>query len=405
MYQVMIVDDEKVEREVMRLFIEQSKLEIEVSHECLSGRQALGMILKDQPDIILLDINMPGLNGLEVLDRLRLAGVGSKVIFSTAYGYFEYAQKAVQLGAYDYLLKPVSESKMIQTLARAVDELDEERAKTHQEERLQNYLNHMGNQVVSSIIGGQINDEVLYYLTLLGIGERAYGRCFYLKIPEESLENQKILSIRDALRDSLEKLGCRSLCKIKHDTLLFIVVIAEEALFKVLDEPIYQMFVHAIEHMGHGAYTLQKGIPFQDIHGVEKSFTSARLLLGDLRDDLLPDVEPEEQEMLLLLPLIKSFIEENCDKKLTLDQVADNFGYSKYYINRVFKQQYKRTIIDYHIRCRIEQAKILLAHQDISVKKISETLGYSDANYFTWCFKKVEGVSPVKYRYALKDDH
>ena len=124
MYKVLVADDEELECEALNYFIENSSLEIEQVIQCNTGDESMKQILLNRPDIFILDINMPGLNGLEVLEQIKKLGYTNSVIFFTAYDYFEYALRALRLGAMDFMVKPVSQEKVINEITRAIDELD-----------------------------------------------------------------------------------------------------------------------------------------------------------------------------------------------------------------------------------------------------------------------------------------
>ena len=122
MYKLMIVDDEGLERQALRHFIQNSKLEIEEILECANGVDAVKTALLKQPEICILDIKMPGLSGLEAMEQIRAVNKSCKIIFSTAYSYFEYAVKALQAGALDFMVKPVKKEKLIQVINKAIDQ-------------------------------------------------------------------------------------------------------------------------------------------------------------------------------------------------------------------------------------------------------------------------------------------
>lgn len=71
MYKILIADDEELEREALRFFINESSLDIDQVIECASGTEVIKRVMLDRPDIIVLDINMPGLNGLQALEKIK----------------------------------------------------------------------------------------------------------------------------------------------------------------------------------------------------------------------------------------------------------------------------------------------------------------------------------------------
>ncbi len=95
---------------------------------------------------------------------------------------------------------------------------------------------------------------------------------------------------------------------------------------------------------------------------------------------------------------IKQLIDMNYKKKVSLAELARETGYNKYYIIRMFKEQYGTTIGTYVQQLRVSKAKQLLRFSELSVEDIGLQTGFSDANYFSRVFRKIEGVSPATYR-------
>ncbi len=116
---VLIADDEPHARRYLKNFLAADK-SIGVVHECKNGNQVLEFLKHKQPDIIFLDINMPGINGIEVASKLM--DTSSLIIFSTAYD--EYVLKAFELKAYDYLLKPFDEVRFKSVLQDAKNTIE-----------------------------------------------------------------------------------------------------------------------------------------------------------------------------------------------------------------------------------------------------------------------------------------
>lgn len=98
---------------------------------------------------------------------------------------------------------------------------------------------------------------------------------------------------------------------------------------------------------------------------------------------------------------IRRFLKTHLNDKFTLKDISDQIGYSPNYCDSLFKKKTGFAIMDYVIRERIEQAKGLLAENVLSLKEISETIGFDDYNYFSRAFKKRTGYSPLKYKSLL----
>ncbi len=118
---VIIIDDEKNSIEALHYELEEFKDEVIIIDECLSGNEGLASINKNNPDLIFLDIEMPGMNGFEMLEKL--GKVDFDVVFTTAYDQF--AIKAFKISAMDYLLKPVNHSDLKKVIDKEKKRLSE----------------------------------------------------------------------------------------------------------------------------------------------------------------------------------------------------------------------------------------------------------------------------------------
>ena len=124
MYKVMIVDDEVSVRGMLERNLKASSLDIEVAGCAGDGQEALEMAKKIKPDIVITDISMPFMNGLELISALQEEGIASKNIIISGYDEFDYARTAIALGVTDYLLKPFMPDELWEVLEKIIRELD-----------------------------------------------------------------------------------------------------------------------------------------------------------------------------------------------------------------------------------------------------------------------------------------
>lgn len=107
MFRVVIADDEEIIRNGLKNLIESYDLDLSVIATAQNGEEALNIISKYSPEIILMDINMPFMNGLQVIEKIREIDTEAKIIIISGYDEFDYAQRALELGVFSYLLKPI----------------------------------------------------------------------------------------------------------------------------------------------------------------------------------------------------------------------------------------------------------------------------------------------------------
>ncbi|QGQ97665.1 response regulator [Paenibacillus psychroresistens] len=119
MLNVLIVDDEKWMRKTLRNAVEWNQLGMNLVFEAEDGAQAYEAIIRLKPELVLADIQMPGMDGITLLRRVKDEGIMSMFIFLSGYDRFDYAQNAINLGAIGYLLKPVDEHELKEMLIKA----------------------------------------------------------------------------------------------------------------------------------------------------------------------------------------------------------------------------------------------------------------------------------------------
>ena len=124
MYKLLIVDDEKIERNGIRYLLEDGKLELEI-YEAVNGKDALEFLNKTRVDILLTDVKMPFIDGIELIRQAAPLFPDMKIIIFSGYSEFEYAKFAMKMGVEDYVLKPVDPEEFTATMNKVIGELDE----------------------------------------------------------------------------------------------------------------------------------------------------------------------------------------------------------------------------------------------------------------------------------------
>lgn len=121
MLQIILADDERTIREGMARLIDSFQLPVSIAYLAQNGLEALEMIEEIHPELLIIDINMPHMNGLETIEKVRNTNPDMKIIIVSGYDNFSYAQKALELGVFSYLLKPLDIVNFKQVLESAID--------------------------------------------------------------------------------------------------------------------------------------------------------------------------------------------------------------------------------------------------------------------------------------------
>jgi two-component system response regulator YesN len=203
MYKVLLADDEQIVIDSLVFILERNfpgELEIFTAR---SGIDAIGVCHANRIDIAFMDINMPGLNGIEAIKTIKDTSPSIIVIVLTAFDRFDYARQAINLGVQEYLSKPVNRNKIAETMRNAMASVDELRRKQLSDIRIREKLDSVGNIVENDFIYSLIfpSDKAVdaaSYLDFFGITEPAFY-FLTIEIPgiEESDRSSTYVSLRD----------------------------------------------------------------------------------------------------------------------------------------------------------------------------------------------------------------
>jgi Response regulator containing CheY-like receiver domain and AraC-type DNA-binding domain len=160
LYKLLISDDEIDKLEVLRDSCDWEKNDIILCGEARNGMEAYELLVAEKPDVCIIDIRMPVIDGLEAIRRSKIVGVNTKFIILSGYDDFEYAQQAIRLATVEYLLKPCRLSEIMQAVLKCVNLIIEERS---QAQLLSNYRSlyegywaNIKHQLLGGLICGDI---------------------------------------------------------------------------------------------------------------------------------------------------------------------------------------------------------------------------------------------------------
>lgn len=210
-YRLLIADDEENILNGMRKFIESRMTVFEQVYCALDGQEALDIIYRHHPDIMLLDVQMPGKNGLDVMKEAKDAGVCPKTIILSGYDSFSYAQQALRYGAVDYLLKPCRSTEILEKLETAARALEGKKAEEKKNEPEKNYF-------VSAAVE-YMKENLAEWLNLTNVAENIGVSPAYLS----TLFSQQLGC---CFIDYLNKLRIDCACQYMHDKRMKIYEIA-----------------------------------------------------------------------------------------------------------------------------------------------------------------------------------
>jgi two-component system response regulator YesN len=348
----MIVDDMEIVRlQLKRLKVWGKDSGFQITDEAANGYEAL-LKLQDQPvDLLITDILMPVVDGVELLEKVVEKQLASCVVLLSEYDKFEYARKGLVLGAFDYLVKPVNTEDIRILLERAESFIQKK-------EETQKKLN--------------LQENSFYITQILELFEN--------DIPANSLAG----SVFDGL-------------------------ISSKADFSEIYQLVKSFLDELIKNTNSYFAWYTK---FEDTGSIKHLNYYAHSSIERLRDDYIYCVENVQKKISslyfgrrygALLNDISIFILKNVEDELKLTAIANFLNMNKNYLCGVFKKKTGIYLLDYITKVKMERAKKLLTVSEFKSYEISEKLGYKDPEYFSRLFKKYEGISPTEYRRKHKN--
>lgn len=337
MYQVIAVDDELVIRNGITNFINSEIEDFEVLHSFSDGAEAIDFIKTNDIDLIISDIKMNRVSGIELAKYIFENKPYIKVILLSGYREFEYARSAIQYGVKNYILKPTNFAEFKEVLAQMKLELDQSRAK---------------------------KDQVLFMDKI----KLLYSNILSNKKKEGT---ETLLSVFEDLKDS----SPANIGQYIYD--LYEIIFDKLNLYLKLQ-------------LGADKFNLKQLLSQNSVQDLKDN---ALDILERISGLLLNEEEASNE---FLLQDIKEYMHEHLHEDISLQDVADKMFFSTVYFSKFFKKQTGETFSNYLLRIRMEQA-VKLLEKNRKVTEISEACGYHDPSYFTRIFKEYYKYTPKDY--------
>ncbi|HHU28653.1 TPA: response regulator, partial [bacterium] len=158
MYKMLIVDDEYLVLRGIKETIDWNQYSIEIVGEASNGLDGFNLALKLKPDIIISDIKMPLLNGIELAEKLNKHQFDGALIILSGYSDFEYAKKAFENGVFSYVLKPIDNQELIDTVLNSLDKLLDKRRKMKLLANVEEQMPILRAEIIKNLLEGTWDD-------------------------------------------------------------------------------------------------------------------------------------------------------------------------------------------------------------------------------------------------------
>lgn len=397
MWKLVIADDEpKIRRGIGKILMWE-EFNIEIVGEAEDGETALKLIQEKNPHIILLDINMPFLNGLEILQKLNDINDKSIVIIISGYDNFFYAQKAVQFNVFDYVLKPVSKKNLEEIIVRAINKLNKiEKENNYLEwakEQLTENKDRRQKKMFYDWFNNKLTDQqVLNEIKFFNIEFGSNIGIMVIKLVEklnvsviDKKWNSELLefAIANILNDNFKELNPKFIFNDDKKNIIFISKIND-----MLE------WVNARNKIEAEIFKYLKCSVIIE----QANISTGILSIKNEYIKIMNSVNEKKKFSPMVLLTIK-YIEDNYySNDLNINDIAERLEVTSSYMSKLLKKETGLSFIDYLTNIRIKKAMYIMEDPTIKIYDVAELVGYSNQYYFSRAFKKVIGVSPKEHR-------
>lgn len=457
---IIIADDELIIREGLSEFIKKECPQLSLVGVYKNGIQVIEHLKKEHVDIIITDISMPLKNGIDILQFLYDTKTDTKTIVFTGYRDFEYAHKAINLGAFYLLTKPLDLKQLLDTISNAEKSIASGHGKFIDEaennpDRIELFRSEL-KLMFSGISEINFNNSHIKYCT-----DMPFARCAVYSVDiEKSNQNNSLINWL-MLEENVDG-NYSSFCIENRLTFAkYIIFIYESnptaSLDKFEKRLLRNLKIHKIVGFKKSSHCFdnfeaacinnfeKNAVKYLDCIAENKNTAKAEYLnaLKSSYNDCMCryfvkafllksrqqyDIETEALEKLIpkgckkeecfnvlskaeeeiigklsdnddLIVRIKNYMYNHCEGDFSLKSISDKFEISPAYLSRIFKKKTGANFNKFAMEVKMTRAQELLRDESLSMAEVIESLGYTGNDYFVRVFRSYFGMTPREYRH------
>lgn len=394
MIKVFLVEDEQLLLNGLAALLHSLDTELEITGYAYDGQEAWEMIPKNPPDMLITDIRMPGMTGLELIELVTAAYPDVLPIIISGYADFEYARTSLRLNVYDYLLKPLIPNEVKRTIANGAEEI-ENRKKQNIDDYFRNIFPIAPK--TRNVPAGLQNINC-FRIAYICIGPILSEDCLGILDAIPHFKDQAAAGAHDLFPEAQ--------CWVvpgKYANEYIIILGFPSSLSDASEESLSQLWEKIYLLIPNT--TMVVSCPLDGSNHILEEIMNLRTFLKQHITSDIPHTSYYEYETKNLADQMKEYMVSNYNRPISLNDLSEHFHYSIGYLCSVFRAAYQVAPLRYLNQIRIANAKYLLSDQnrDTLLKDVSTLVGFTDPFYFSRLFKKETGMSPSEYRRSALD--
>lgn len=384
MDKLLIVDDEYLVREGIKLTVDWQSIGVEVVGTAENGEEGLKLARELKPDVIVTDVRMPVMDGLDMARILFEENADIAVLILSGYKDFENARRALDSGVAGFLLKPIDNSELVVRVKEVLQRLQEKRRQSALLGQFKVNIPYLKKQQLELYLnGGERAESAAGQLALLGVCLPQAGTVIYVRTDSGD--------IKTFISSAVQALGDFDSTYEDYDTYGLIISSAREEVVrkeiaKLLDKNLKTEYRFTVS-----------------VCAIKNSVSDAFLKAKDLSENCLFTAvnavitEKEGGHFKKLVRDALKIIERDYDKKISIKTVSEELYISESHLMAEFKSETGKTFNDVLTDYRMIKAQELLLTGEMRVSDVAYAVGYNDEKYFGVVFRKYTGCTPREF--------
>ncbi|MBP1988643.1 response regulator transcription factor [Paenibacillus eucommiae] len=347
MLQVLVVEDERWIRQSICKMIGQID-GCQVAGEAKDGQEGLRLLKELAPDVLMTDIHMPVMNGLQLIGEARRLLPKLEIILFSGFNDFDYVREGLRQGVHDYLLKPIQPEELYRVTQQVAQKIAQKKGKLPQQ------------FVWIEAWRGNAKRLAEY----LWLADKPKFEAEWSLLSSEWIKHEK--EVEDV-----------------YEFFHLLVYILNERIRENYGAQLPEQIFHPLDFTGDAA---------RDADMIREH------LLGVMNELL---TERNWRKSHVVVKAVSYIEAQYANPHLSLFDAAELIGLSHPYLSRLFKEEMGKTFVEYVTELRINKAREMLGDPDVKVYEVAGAVGYTEYTYFVRVFKRVVGYSPSDYRKQL----